>query len=378
MTKSTKIMLAVIGSVLAVCIALTAGVSISKSQNDTTSETTLQSGEADTANSDPAQSSTTTTQPVKTLNEEILGKWSDSTQMSGYEFFADGSVNLTYVNLTVPVLNFPINGTAKGTYTLNGSDLTVKFSIYSKTIEKNFTASVENNTLSLYDKEDRETGTYERVLASSSETTSSSQTSTDETGLCSTWVNSDGSIKYTFNENLTLSVSYTNAQVSSISSSVLNGTYSGVYMTNGDKITVQYMVNSQKVTQEFTYAVSGASLSLKDEDGDTTIMIRNGGSSSNSSNSIIGKWTDSTAMSGYDFKDGGNVDITYVNFTVPVINMPINGTYSGSYKIEADKITISASIYSKSVVNTYTYSVDGNTLTLTNTEDGSISTYTRQ
>lgn len=376
MTKSTKIMIAVIGGVLAVCIALTVGVSISKSQNNNPTVESTQQGETNGAVSD-ATNQTTTTSPAQTLAEQILGKWSDSTQMSGYEFFSDGSVNLTYVNLTVPVLNFPINGTAKGTYTLNGNDLTVKFSIYSKTIEKHFTASVENNTLSLYDKEDRETGTYERVVSTSNETTSSSQTSTDESGLCSTWVNADGSIKYTFNENLTVGVSYANAQVSSISSSVLNGTYSGVYMTDGDKITLQYMMNSQKVTQEFTYTLSGASLSLKDESGDTTILIRSS-SSSTSSNSIIGKWSDSTAMSGYEFKDGGSVDITYVNFTVPVINMPINGTYSGSYKIEGDKITISASIYSKSVVNTYIYAVDGNILTLTNTEDGSISTYARQ
>ena len=55
----------------------------------------------------------TTVQSID-LSKEILGKWVDSTGMSGYDFHSDGTVDVTYVNLTIPVLNIPINGSARG------------------------------------------------------------------------------------------------------------------------------------------------------------------------------------------------------------------------------------------------------------------------
>jgi hypothetical protein len=44
-------------------------------------------------------------------------------------------------------------------------------------------------------------------------------------------------------------------------------------------------------------------------------------------------------MSGYEFKEGGVVVITYVNLTVPVVNIPINGSFTGSYSISGNKVT---------------------------------------
>ena len=83
-------------------------------------------------------------------------------------------------------------------------------------------------------------------------------------------------------------------------------------------------------------------------------------------------------MSGYNFKDGGIVEITYVYFTVPVVNMPINGKYQGTYSVSGNTLTITSSIYSSTTVNTYTYSVENDVLTLISAEDGEISTYRRK
>ena len=373
-------MLGVIGGVFAICVAIIAGVSISN-RSDSPKVTETHAAESVVTDSQGATVSETETtrSPYDILAEEIVGKWTDSAQMSGYEFFSDGTVIVTYVNLTVPVVNLPINGTAKGTYSLSEDNLTVKFSIYSKTIENNYKASIENNALSLYDKEERETATYERVTASQETTTAASGENTQpDDSLAGSWTNGDSSIKYVFNGNGGLTVSFSNAVVPQFSKEAITGIYSGVYITAGDKVTVQFMMGSEKITAEYSFVVSGNSLSLKDNTGDTTILIRSGSASNNTSNSLVGQWKDGSGMSGYNFKDGGTVEITYVNFTVPVVNMPINGTYSGSYVTEGNKITISASIYSNTVTNTYTYTVNDNTLTLINVEDGAVSTYTRK
>ena len=91
----------------------------------------------------------------------------------------------------------------------------------------------------------------------------------------------------------------------------------------------------------------------------------------------MGKWEDSAAMSGYEFKEGGVVVITYVNLTVPVVNIPINGSFTGSYSVSGGKLTVSYSIYGNSMVETYEYSVNGNSLTL-KASDGNISTYIKK
>ena len=383
MTKSTKIMLSVIGGVLAVCIAITAAVSISKSgktpDNTTTISDSYQSSQSDTA------ASAQTTVPAPVLSEEIIGEWKDSANMSGYKFESDGSVEVTYVNLTVPVINMPINETANGSYTLAGDELTVSFSIYSKTITKTFTASVENNALVLKNKEDGEVATYNRVTGETQTTAAASVQTTaapvSQTGLTGTWVSGSGDVKYTFNDNSTASVTLTNANIPSVSSGALSGTYDGVYLSNENdmSLTVQFTAGTEKITQKFTYAVSGNALSLTNENGDTTIFVRQAvAGTSTEVQALYGKWSDSSGMSGYEFKEDGSVEITYVNFVVPVVNMPINGTYTGTYIVNGDKVTITASIYSKTVVDEYTFSVSGNTLSLVSVDDGELSTYSRK
>ena len=387
MTKSTKIMISVIGAVLAVCITVTTGVSISKRSDANGNETTISAvGNSETTTMNYVV--TETTAPVLSLGEKIIGQWTDSANMSGYKFYNDGMVEVTYVNLTVPVVNMPINGTAKGNYSLNGDELTVSFSIYSKTITKKYTASVENNILKLVDKEEGETGTYTRVSGSVTDTTASTPVNTtapsvevQQTGITGTWISGSGDVKYTLNENSTLTVTFSEAKLPSVSENNINGTYSGVYMTDESEktITIQFTVQDKKVTEKYKYNLTNNALSLENDEGDTTIFVRQAAvMQSADAASLLGAWSDSADMSGYDFKDGGIVEITYVNFTVPVVNMPINGKYQGTYSVSGNTLTITSSIYSSTTVNTYTYSVENDVLTLISAEDGEISTYRRK
>ncbi|MGN1195003.1 MAG: DUF5640 domain-containing protein [Acutalibacteraceae bacterium] len=367
MSKSTKIMLAVIGSVVAVCVIITAAVSIGKSRNNNLSDPTGTTAAASQNTvGETVASSETTTAPAQTLESQIIGKWADSAGMSGYEFFSDGSANVTYVNLTVPVINMPINGTAKGSYTVNGSTLTVEFSIYKKTITDTFTASVENNTLTLINRDDGEKSTYQRQSDGQETSAQSGITlpSNKNEGIYGAWTDSSQKLKYLFREDGTAKIT-----VNSIE-------YDGVYLIDGDQITIQFNADNGRITEEYRYTVSGNSMSFKDDSGKTILFVRDNGQSS-SDLGLVGKWMDSSDMSGYTFKADGTVEITYVNFTVPVVNMPINGNFSGTYSVDGDIITIRSSIYSRTVINEYTYVVDGNNLTLTSVEDGKVHSYSR-
>ena len=375
MTKSTKIIIAVIAATLVVCIAVIAGVSIAKSRRQPEVTT------ASNASAPSSVSESTTAAP--TLQELLVGKWMDSAQMSGYEFFSDGTVTVTYVNLTVPVIDLPINGTANGTYTVTGNTLNVKFSIYAKTISKNFEASVvPQSELTLKNVEDGEVSTYAYVKkqeSTSLSTTTPPAQVVNGSEIVGVWANGDSSIKYGFNNDSTVDISFNKGRMSSVSSGELNGSYKGIYMTNGNKLTVQFMMNESKVTQELTYSVSGNTMSLTESSGETTLLVRGGSgyNSSSSASDLIGKWTDGANMSGFNFKQGGSVDVTYVNFTIPVINMPINGTYSGTYSVSGGRVTVNFSIYGKAIINSYEFAVAGDTLTLKNVEDGEITTYRR-
>lgn len=387
MNKSTKLMMSVIGAVLAVCITVTAAVSISKRGEAPDNSTTI----SDSVNIETTTDNyviTETTSPAVSLGEQIIGQWTDSANMSGYKFYNDGMVEVTYVNLTVPVVNMPINGTAKGNYTVNGDEITVSFSIYSKTITKKYTATVENNILKLFDKEEGETGTYTRVSDNTAEAITNAASGTtapsgaiQQTGITGSWINGSGDVKFTLNENSTLTVTFSNAKIPAVSDNPISGTYSGVYMTDeaAMSITIQYTVGDKKVTEKFRYTLTSNALSLENSEGDTTIFVREAAvMQSADAASLLGEWSDSADMSGYNFKDGGIVEITYVNFTVPVVNMPINGKYQGTYSVSGNTLTITSSIYSSTTVNTYTYSVENNVLTLISAEDGEISTYRRK
>ena len=375
-------MISVISAVVAVCIVITAVVSVKKNNNDdssaaptvaptvagqTVSDQTASGQPVSGQNgSDASSQAGAAVNDVDQLKTQLIGKWMDSANMSGYEFFENGSVNVTYVNLIVPVFNFPINGSTPGSYTLNGNTLTVNFSIYQKTITDTFTASIENNALTLINREDGDKATY---LRQTEEQTSSGQPgitlpSENNNSIYGAWTDSGKTKKLLFREDGTVKV--TDNSVS----------YDGVFLIKDDKITIQYVIEGGTVTEEYTFTVSGNSMSFKADNGQTILFVRDSGQSS-SDLGLVGKWMDASDMSGYTFKGDGTVEITYVNFTVPVINMPINGTFNGTYSVDGDRITIRSTISSRTVTNEYSYQVDGNNLTLTSVEDGTVHSYSR-
>lgn len=99
------------------------------------------------------------------------------------------------------------------------------------------------------------------------------------------------------------------------------------------------------------------------------------------SKQLVAKWTDSNELSGYDFHDDGTVDITYLNFTVPILNIPFNGTVNGSYTTEkvddVNYVTLTYTIFAKSIEKKYQYSIDDSVLTLTDPDNGEVTKYTK-
>lgn len=99
---------------------------------------------------------------------------------------------------------------------------------------------------------------------------------------------------------------------------------------------------------------------------------------------LVASWTDSNALSGYEFHDDGTVKITYANFTVPFINTNFNGTVDGAYTTsesedgEKNYVTLTYTIFSKSIEVKYEYFVEDNVLTLIDIDDGDKTVYVKQ
>lgn len=97
------------------------------------------------------------------------------------------------------------------------------------------------------------------------------------------------------------------------------------------------------------------------------------------SKQLVARWTDSNNLSGYDFHDDGTVDITYINFTIPIVNMPFNGNVSGSYTTEkvddVNYVTLNYTVFSKTIQKKYKYSIEESVLTLTDPDNGSQTVY---
>ena len=99
---------------------------------------------------------------------------------------------------------------------------------------------------------------------------------------------------------------------------------------------------------------------------------------------LKGTWRDSTGNLGYTFMDNNICKVTLVDFTIPVINIPVTAEADkAAYIIEKKDdgnyyITITYSIFAKDITEVFTFAVDGDVLTFTNVEDGSTRTLFRQ
>ena len=122
------------------------------------------------------------------------------------------------------------------------------------------------------------------------------------------------------------------------------------------------------------------SLALTASDGSTVNYSRMGTEVSTpvNSGSLLGVWRDSANLSGYEFKEGEVVSVTFVNFTIPVIDKPINGTFTGGYEVNNGVVSLTYYIYGVKIRSSYNYEISGNTLKLTDTENGKVSTYIKQ
>lgn len=95
---------------------------------------------------------------------------------------------------------------------------------------------------------------------------------------------------------------------------------------------------------------------------------------------ILGSWRDSTQTMGYEFKENNAVTITFLDITVPIVNLPYKGSVEGTYQITKRDdgnhyVTITYTIFATSITRDYMFTVDGNALTLTDVADGSVKVY---
>lgn len=90
-------------------------------------------------------------------SEQLIAAWSDSNNLSGYEFHEDGTVKITYANFTVPIINTKFNGTVDGAYETSESEdgeknyVTITYTILNRSLESKYEYVVEENVLTLID-----------------------------------------------------------------------------------------------------------------------------------------------------------------------------------------------------------------------------------
>lgn len=111
----------------------------------------------------------------KSPDKLIIGSWRDSTGTTGYEFKEDGSCVITYADVVVPIINIKYTGSTIGTYSvteLEDGTYNVKiiYTIFNKSITKEYKFTVENSALYLTDITD---GTQTVYMSYVPETTTS-------------------------------------------------------------------------------------------------------------------------------------------------------------------------------------------------------------
>lgn len=364
MRKTTKIFICVICvAVAAVCVL--AGLEATRDGGDEQITTTAAPVTVEPTTTEPVTQETTTAEPELTLAQKLLGKWTDSAGMSGFEFYDDGKASFTYANLGALGISF--DGTIdNGTYKLEDNILTITYSIYTATIEKKYEISIENDVLKMTDKEDNKTSTFVR-------------SGTNGTSLENTTTVSVSDELYGSWENKSMSKVYKFAGGGKVTVTLDGENFDGVYVTENNEITVQYTAYGKKITEKYTFSVTTNALTLTNAAGNDFIFTRAGTSASDAGDAdLLGLWRDSANMSGYEFKENGVVEITFVNISIPVVNVPVNGTFTGAYELDGNTITLTYYIYGNAITNSYTYDISANSLKLTNTEDGKVSTYMKQ
>ena len=94
-------------------------------------------------------------------------------------------------------------------------------------------------------------------------------------------------------------------------------------------------------------------------------------------NPLEGTWISANDSGSYVFHEDGSVKIYYPGNKLPVLETPYKGSIDGTYAYDKSEkeLSITIKIYSKEITSHYTYNVENNTLTLTDTENNKSKTY---
>ena len=207
------------------------------------------------------------------LATQILGKWRDGSDTSGYEFKADGRVVLTYIDLGF--IGFDVvNGDMTGVYTLEGNKLTIDTSFYAGTITISFTASVSDNTLTLVSTNNGTVFTYARAEDTDTDVGGDvNELQPGQTGIVGDWKDGAGASGFNFKDDGTVSFTYIDLQF--IGYDNFAGSYDGTYIVDDDTVTIKFsIVYGVTITLNYTYEVSGSTLKMTDDNGNVTTYIR--------------------------------------------------------------------------------------------------------
>ena len=215
-------------------------------------------------NTQGTSQNTSETQKDTGVGRHILGAWTDNANFSGYEFFEDNTMKVTYFNMASIGLEDVIEGTYSGTYTLDGNALTVSYTIYSKAVTKSYKVKVDENTLTLTDESGDEAIYVRKDAASKMENA--------DKELLGAW--SSTLSGYEFKDTGVVTITY--IDLSSIGINLpISGKVDGIYTLDGDTLTVKYSIYSGVIEKTYKYSVSGDTLTLTDlGNGDKGVYTR--------------------------------------------------------------------------------------------------------
>lgn len=94
-------------------------------------------------------------------------------------------------------------------------------------------------------------------------------------------------------------------------------------------------------------------------------------------NPLEGTWISTSDRGSYTFHEDGSVKVYYPGDKLPVLETNYNGSIEGVYAYDKSEkeVSITLKIYSKEITSRYTYSVEDNTLTLTDLQNDASKTY---
>lgn len=94
-------------------------------------------------------------------------------------------------------------------------------------------------------------------------------------------------------------------------------------------------------------------------------------------NPLEGTWISDSDRGSYTFHEDGSVKIYVPGDKLPVLETSYNGSLDGTYAYDKSEksLSITFKVYSKEITSRYTYEIEENTLTLTDTESKESKSY---